>query len=58
MVDTHMTYHGYTHGKKDLGLTEATFDPEKNDAIRLNGGLGKRTWPTWNKLVCYGYRSI
>lgn len=57
MLGTHVTYRGYTLGKGNFCLTEATFAPEKNDSIRQNGGMGKRTWPTWNHLVCCGQRS-
>lgn len=47
----HVASHGYTDGKEDFALREATHTPEKKDSTQRRGG--KVVWPEEDELEEY-----
>ncbi|RAK95375.1 uncharacterized protein BO80DRAFT_264104 [Aspergillus ibericus CBS 121593] len=50
----HVASHGYTNGKENFVLTDATHDPEKSDKVPRGGkNSGKIVWPSEDALDEY-----
>jgi hypothetical protein len=49
--DFHVATHGYTNGKEDFSLKDATHTPEEKDSTPKANG--KEVWPDWEDLEKY-----